>query len=163
MLGAEFPHATAGNIKPTSEATHDYNCIAWALHVNDRFIWPDEDEQFAWPPMVAREETLAAFTELFTLSGFERCINDQPEPGYEKVALYGRDGAILHAARLLPSGKWASKLGVSIDIEHSCPVAISGGEYGWVVAVFRRPAKGRPALPPLHPVPAPPPLLIGIK
>lgn len=162
MLGPEFPHATAGNIKPTSPATNAYNCIAWAVHVDDRWIWPDEDGQYAWPPAVPREETAEAFGAFFQMAGYEPCQNEGAEHGFEKIALYARDGLVQHAARLMPNGRWVSKLGQGIDIEHASSAAISGGEYGWAVAFFRRRAGGRPELPPLHPAPPPRPLIIGL-
>jgi hypothetical protein len=59
-------------------------------------------------------------------------IDDSLESQYEKVALFAKDGRVTHAARQLPSGRWTSKLGSDVDIEHEL-YAIEGEVYGTVV------------------------------
>jgi hypothetical protein len=76
----------------------------------------------------------------FRALGYERCDDDGPEPGIEKVALYGNTLLYTHAARQLPGGTWTSKLGKSEDIEHDTPDVVAGGIYGEVVAIMRRPS-----------------------
>ena len=60
------------------------------------------------------------------------------EPGFQKVALYGSALIYTHAARQLPTGKWTSKLGGGVDIEHDTPDAVGGGIYGEVVDIMKR-------------------------
>ena len=76
-----------------------------------------------------------AFMEL----GFVDCsLDDALEPGYEKVALYGSGAFYTHAAKQLPTGKWTSKLGRDVDIEHDSPENVAGGVYAEVVQIMRR-------------------------
>jgi hypothetical protein len=91
-----------------------------------------------WPAGARREETIAAFVEAFQTLGYVLCPDDRLEPGFEKVALYARDGAPKHAARQLPNGRWTSKLGELEDVEHTLD-GITGNWYGAVVHVLKRP------------------------
>ena len=43
-----------------------------------------------------------------------------------------------HAARQLLSGKWTSKLGKSVDIEHDTTDVVARGLYGEVVQIMKR-------------------------
>jgi hypothetical protein len=78
--------------------------------------------------------------DAFRTLGYEPCEDDQLEPGFEKVALYGDIFFYSHAARQLPDGKWTSKLGKDQDIEHDTPLDVAGGLYGEVVQIMKRPA-----------------------
>jgi len=60
------------------------------------------------------------------------------EIGFEKVAIYARDGTPLHAARQITSGKWVSKLGPREDIEHDLH-GLAGNIYGSVAVILVRP------------------------
>jgi hypothetical protein len=46
---------------------------------------------------------------------------------------------VKHAARQLPTGRWTSKLGKAVDIEHDTPEGVTGPVYGAVVKFLRRP------------------------
>ena len=47
--------------------------------------------------------------------------------------IYGDDlGEVRHAARQVPNGKWASKMGDLADIEHDSPEVVEGVLYGTV-------------------------------
>ena len=59
------------------------------------------------------------------------------EKGFQKIALYVKDGIPTHAARQLPTGKWTSKLGRDIDIEHDFPEVLNGADYG-VASIFMK-------------------------
>jgi hypothetical protein len=127
----------------TSPATRDYNCIAWAVGDTAHWWWPDVDPDDAvfWPTGVALEETLAAFVAAFATLGYAPCSGEETELGFEKVALFARDGVPTHAARQLPDGRWTSKLGRRENIEHD-PHAVSGELYGTVVLLSgQHPAK----------------------
>jgi hypothetical protein len=79
-----------------------------------------------------------AFVELgFTTNAQS---DERLESGVEKVALYGAGAFYTHAARQLQNGKWTSKLGRDIDIEHDAPEDVAGGVYGEVVHIMKRPA-----------------------
>jgi hypothetical protein len=90
------------------------------------------------------EETLDAFVAAFATLGYVPCSGEEPENGFEKVALFARGGMPTHAARQLSDGRWTSKLGLREDIEHDLH-AVSGDLYGTVVLVLKRPI---PAAPP---------------
>lgn len=103
----------------------------------------------AWLPIAAcgsttccySELTEHAFTELYASLGYERCRDGKFQRGFEKIALFAKDGAPTHAAKQLPSGRWSSKLGRWEDITHEL-AAVAGNalnEYGEVIAFFRRP------------------------
>jgi hypothetical protein len=139
-LEERFPGLRDTPYRVTSPATRDYNCIAWAAGDTSHWWWPDvdpDDDAVFWPPGVPAEETLAAFVAAFATLGYAPCPGEEYEPGFEKVALFARDGIPTHAARQLPDGRWTSKLGMSEDIEHDLH-AISGELYGTVLLVLRR-------------------------
>jgi len=161
---ALFPGLTAGNYTPTSAATDSYSCLSWALHVDDRVIWPDEERVHGWPPDLPRTEDLPNVMEFLGRAGFEQCPGEELEAGFEKIAIYVDNAAVRHFARQLADGRWASKLGYGIDIEHQNLPCLQGGGhsgYGFPVAYMRRRRNGMPpVLPPLEPPPPPPPLII---
>jgi hypothetical protein len=154
-----FPSAPRGAIRVTSPATAEYNCVAWAACSTRYVIWPDEDEQYSWPPTLPREETIAALAAFFVLVGYEQCPDPAFQMGYTKIAIYERDGGPTHVARQGAQGRWTSKLGGEADIEHRLPDDLSD-VYGRPVFFMRRADDGRiHKLPPLHP---PPPRLITV-
>jgi hypothetical protein len=114
-----------------------YNCIAWAAGDDLRWWWPDPGGEDVWPSRVPRVETLEAFRRAFATLGYEACDHEYPEEGYEKVALFAREGTPRHAARQLPNGRWTSKLGSREDIEHGLH-DLTGLVYGSVILVLKR-------------------------
>ena len=133
MFTQEFPKLL--EINQTSEATQTYNCIAWALGLSDRWWWPSN--RATWHPDVVRENTIDAFTTMFSKFGYLPCDAEYQEMGKEKIALFCLDGKPTHAARLLQNGYWTSKLGPNIDISHSLR-DLEGPAYGSVEQVYSR-------------------------
>lgn len=133
-----LPGLTASNYRVTSPATWNYNCIAWAVGVTDAWWWPVPGRY--WPADVPREESRAAFLAVFAKLGYSPCATADLEAGVEKIALYAVGEKPSHAARQLASGVWTSKLGPSIDIEHTTLEALAGGVYGELTAVLSRKA-----------------------
>jgi hypothetical protein len=87
---------------------------------------------------VPRTETLEAFREAFATLGYVVGIGEEPEPDFEKIALFADDqGVPRHVARQLPSSRWTSKLGLLEDIEHALH-DLEGTAYGSVVLVLKR-------------------------
>jgi hypothetical protein len=136
--GPEFPFLTAQNHRVTSPATPEYNCVAWAAGDTEHWWQPG----VYWPADLPPSEFgIDALVQAFLALGYQSCGLDAGlEPGVEKVALYATGGEYTHAARQLPSGKWTSKLGKDVDIEHDTPGDVAGGVYGDVAAIMRRPA-----------------------
>jgi hypothetical protein len=135
-----FP-ALAGTVyQVTSPRDADYNCIAWAAGERRAWWWPSRDAtREYWPPGVPREPTREAFVAAFASLGYQPCVGEGPEAGYEKVAIFANSqGTPTHAARQLPSGRWSSKLGKAEDIEHALH-DLEGALYGFAVVIMRRP------------------------
>lgn len=132
MNPLDFPGLLPGAYRETSQADHSYNCIAWAASDSTRWWWPLPVEFAYWPTGVAREETVTAFVSAFQLLGYEACASADTEPDYEKIAIYV-DAATqkpTHMARQLPNGRWTSKLGSDVDIEHNALSGVEGPLYG---------------------------------
>ncbi len=138
-----FPNLNRDEYRVTSPASDRYNCIAWAAGDADNWWWPDPDpdSDSYWPATAPREETLASFRTVFESLGYRECATAEPEPGFEKVAIYAKDDLPTHAARQLPNGSWTSKLGEWQDIEHQSLNALTGmaSIYGEVALLLRRP------------------------
>ena len=134
---------TSGNHRVTSPDSDEYNCIAWAAEDTSNWWWPSQNPEDAfWPEGIDRMATLDAFQAAFMLRGFEPCLEDAFEPGYEKIAVYVLNDVPTHAARQLPNGRWTSKLGDQQDIEHDSVDAVSDRTYGRVELILRRPRAG---------------------
>ena len=139
-IEAFFPGLGDTAFRVTSPATRDYNCIAWAAGDTAHWWWPDADpdnDAIFWPAGVVLEETLDAFVAAFATVGYIPCSGEQPEPGFERFALFAKAGVPTHASRQLPSGRWTSKLGFREDIEHDLN-AVSGDVYGTIALLLRR-------------------------
>ncbi|WP_339828463.1 hypothetical protein [uncultured Parvibaculum sp.] len=130
-----FPLLTDVAKKITSPQDDRYNCIAWAFEDNRRFWWPTS--RAFWPMDARGKTTMEAFEDWFEADGWEETTSASVERGYKKVALYALAGQPTHAARLLSSGRWTSKLGRNIDLSHDLP-ELNGPEYGQVIKIFRK-------------------------
>ena len=106
-------------------------------------MWPDEDS--FWPAGIPVENEIESFVALFASQGYEISDDSDIEPGVEKVALYADINGPTHAARQIPNGRWTSKLGGQVDVEHLAPETVSGGAYGDVVVILCRPERPTPA------------------
>jgi hypothetical protein len=136
-VNAVFPNLRAGRFLLTSPATAKYNCIAWAAGETSKWWWPTPGVYY-WPAGIPSEETLDAFVAAFATLGFSPSNDGALESGFEKVALYALAGRPTHMARQLASGKWTSKLGRDIDIEHETPIEVESPLYGTVARFLRR-------------------------
>jgi hypothetical protein len=94
-----FPNLARHGYQVTSAADIRYNCIAWAAGQTNAWRWPDVMGQGHWPEQAPRVETIAAFIRAFETMGYSPCDSNELEPGFEKVALYAREGRPTHAAR----------------------------------------------------------------
>jgi hypothetical protein len=133
-----FPGLRSQPYQIKSPRDHRYNCIAFAAGDNRNWWWPDLAEEDTWPAGVARVATVEGFRDAFAALGYVVCGHDQLESGFEKIALFALAGMPKHAARQLPNGRWASKVGRREDIEHALH-DLTGMVYGSVVLVLKRP------------------------
>jgi hypothetical protein len=137
-LHGPFPNLNSLNCRLTSPVDEGYNCVAWAAGDIDRWWWPDSQEQYYWPATIPRTENVDAFVQAYNLQGYLHVTDSSLEPGKEKIAIFANKlGKPTHAARQLPNGRWTSKLGPQIDIEHELS-AVEGPEYGNVAIVLAR-------------------------
>ncbi|MHB8571741.1 MAG: DUF7689 domain-containing protein [Candidatus Dormibacteria bacterium] len=137
-IEAILPGLTTEAYDVTSEQDGDYNCIAWAAGRSDTWFWPWHNAPYFWPPNVPADNSLSSFVQMFSLFGYAPCTDGELEEQFEKVAIYALGDRVTHAARQLPGGRWASKLGPEWDIEHRTPAAVEGLAYGRVVVYLRR-------------------------
>lgn len=77
---------------------------------------------------------------MFEMLGYIVCDSEEPEPGFDKVALYvDSEGYWTHAARQKEDGQWISKLGRGFDIIHRTPHCFGGPDgYGNVVYFMKK-------------------------
>jgi len=135
-----FPNLQPNTWRETSSETRTYNCIAWAAGDSTRWWWPDAMAQRYWPKGLPRIATLDNFIKAYESVGFQCCDDDSLEPGFEKIAIYVNSaGQPRHAARQLSNGKWTSKLGELVDIEHETPLSVISAGYGNPVRFMKRP------------------------
>jgi hypothetical protein len=140
LLSAVFPNTIKEPFLPTSPPTPQYNCIAWAMEDTTRWYWPDANNTSYWPSNIPRKLELKSFIQLFESVGYIRCESGSLESGFQKVAIYTKDGVPTHAARQLKNGSWTSKLGPHIDVSHSI-FSMHGGNYGSVAAYMKKEIK----------------------
>lgn len=138
-----FPRLAMTGYKLTSSQDVKYNCIAWAASDCQRFWWPvhPPGEPTYWPPGAPRALTIPAFIAAYQSLGFQPCSDGSAEDGIEKIAIYAVGAIPKHAARQLANGRWTSKLGSHVDIEHAL-TGLEGAEYGVATQFMsrRRPA-----------------------
>ncbi|MGD0464201.1 MAG: hypothetical protein ABSB74_17095 [Tepidisphaeraceae bacterium] len=122
--------------KITSQASGDYNCIAWAAGVQTE--WWSHEIPYKWP--VTRSPLAKSLVKVFAGLGYkmDRRGDTSLQPGIDKVAIYAKGEMWTHAARQLPNGKWTSKLGRDEDIEHENPECLCGDTYGTIHCIMRK-------------------------
>lgn len=132
---AHFPALTDVAAKKTSEPDESYNCIAWAFEDNRRFWWPSR--RAYWPVAFFGRTVKQAFDDWLLFDGWSITQDRSYSADYFKIALYEFNGTPTHAARLLPSNLWTSKLGRSLDLAHTLD-ELEGPSYGQVSAVYQK-------------------------
>lgn len=142
-----FPDlANDNNFKVLSECTPVYNCIAWAMGYNDRWVSPIISAGYWWPDGALRSMAPNALIQAFQVEGFEISDNHLVEEGYSKVVLYKNlaGDQWTHAARIVTDTLEYSKFGQSFDGQHSHEVLCRTGagyadqSYGKAYAYMKR-------------------------
>lgn len=119
------------NFKILSPQTQVYNCIAWAMNFNDRWVDIAEIPGHWWPNGVVKSLSPDALVQAFEAVGFETTSDKTPEDGYDKVVLYKNTSREewTHASRIITESIGYSKFGAEWDGHHSI-YSISGNVYG---------------------------------
>ena len=133
------------NFKITSKESSDYNCIAWAYIIKDKWMWPNTgdgnflDGVHYWPSNEILDGDVSHFIKAFELKGYRVCETCKFDPGYTKIALYVKANSTecTHAAREKRNGFWTSKLGSYVDIQHGTPYTIENDDYGKVYCFMK--------------------------
>ena len=125
LIGIYPDLRTDQNFEILSAPSHKYNCIAWAMHCDDRWADVESAPGHWWPDDVATDLAPQSLVDAFFAVGFEVADNDMVEEGYDKVALFKAYNNMLscviwtHAARVVAPGVLHSKFGDSFDGKHS--------------------------------------------
>lgn len=138
---SEFPKLIQSvNFLFKSKTDNKYNCIAWALIRDD--LWVDavdvELDGIFWPATVPKGKDLFHLEALFKAYEYSKCDDFSFEDGFMKIALFEKEMKWSHAARQLPSGQWASKMGMLEDIHHNSPHDLEGSGYGTIYLFMKR-------------------------
>lgn len=143
------------NFTIKSRLTPGYNCIAWAMGFDDRWVDCFPDDSVArkkwWPEGVDRDFRPETLVRAFEKMGFVKCDDDTIESDYDKVALYkvsplvdSSTGVIIaeegwtHAARVIGNNCYHSKMGGLFDIHHYAGNIFEGSLYGVVYQFMKR-------------------------
>ena len=120
-----FPYLKQEDTIITGADVTGYNCIAWSLGLNDRWINP--------------AGSIEAFTAFYIQAGCEERMRYSADTA---VAAWANGGKPTHGSRLYQegSGLWESKLGKSYRITHG-EEELSGSTYGVIVGYFTAPKK----------------------
>lgn len=137
-IDVQFPKLTLEEYQVTSKPDTEYNCIAYAAGETDRWWSHLEDPGYYWPEHASRTPCISSLVEVFIGLGYELCDDPSYEIGYQKIALYEKDGKWKHAALQRPDGTWSSKLGPDEDIYHQTPGSLTGNSYGQIHCIMRR-------------------------
>lgn len=142
-----FPQLNPSNSSLTSPVSEEYNCIAWAVEVDNKQYWPDSAPDIAsepavvWPEGIPNEETIEAFVAFFQLFGYELCDGPGFEKGFLKIVIFvnHRDEPT-HACRQVPNkGMWTSKMGWDgVDIELDDLSRIEGPAFYGTAKVYMK-------------------------
>ena len=137
---------TDSNFQITSDCTPAYNCIGWALGMNDVWVGLDHPINYSWtwwPEEVPCDEQNESLIALFEYFGFTKCDESDYEKDFDKVALYGNNEGWTHAARIVEENIFHSKIGTAWDIHHSGGDIFENTEYGRIYAYMKRPLSER--------------------
>jgi hypothetical protein len=139
QIKENFPDLVEGiSFEFTSPVDLNYNCLAWALSYDNRYL--DRGNGCYWPWEDASEETADGWARVCEHHQFTMLPDKDVSftPGVEKIAILRNSAGELHAARQNSEGKWKSKLGAwGPDIDHT---DLKGLEevYGQVVVVLQK-------------------------
>jgi hypothetical protein len=140
---SDLPRLKPGEFEVTSPASDPddlfraHNCFAFAVGEKRRWWWPEAHGY--WPPQCERKATVHSLLCALATKGFSECEDGSFEAGLEKVAIYANGDEATHVALQFVSrnGKWRSKIGYNVDIEHDLD-QLNGPVYGVPVKFVSR-------------------------
>lgn len=127
------------NFEICSPQTPIYNCIAWAMQFEDRWVDHLPGPGHWWPNGVERSNSSKALILAFEAVGFTECDDYLLEDGFNKVVLYKKEDSDewTHASKITDNSVEHSKFGESFDGRHSHD-KFSGTDYGIPYATMKR-------------------------
>lgn len=131
---AQIPRLADFTYRITSPRDRRYNCFAWAADNSER-VWSPTilGSGVYWPPGIPALPSMSGVAAAYAEIGYEPCESEEFEPGCKKIAVFAdASGEPRHAARQLPTGAWASKLGDHVVIEHDDLRAVGGAHRGFL-------------------------------
>lgn len=132
-----WPNLNSTNYELKSNSTDNYNCVAWANHINYEPVDLSLDNN--GEPLVYPDLSCLTYIEYFENQGFELCESSEWEEGFEKIALYERDDETFeHVARQVSTNIWTSKLGEWEDIEHTTLESLQSSHFYGIPAWYMR-------------------------
>jgi len=128
-----------------------FNCVAYTLSFNEYWIWPgnsgvtyfiresygEKNFKMFWPVGVRNDTSLEAFTQLYTLFGYEPCNNITFDSNYQKVIVYGFNAKEVTHVAVINDGFCTSKMGAEILLNHH-PDSLVGEVFGDILIAFKR-------------------------
>lgn len=131
----------------TSNCTPFYNCIGFAMGMTDVCVAlgnPAGLNWCWWPPTAHHDENPQSLVEAFEYFGFVNCEQDgHVETGFDKVALYEKNGHWTHAAIIEDENLYHSKMGIWWDIVHRGGDLFHNEMYGDIFTFMKRPITDR--------------------
>lgn len=127
------------NFEILSPETPIYNCIAWAMQMEDRWVDPYMIPGHWWPNGVAKSISPESLVQAFEAVGFSVTSDCKIEDDFDKVVLYKNDktNEWTHASRIVADTIEHSKFGQLWDGSHSAN-SISGTAYGIPYCYMKR-------------------------
>lgn len=125
----------------TSDITPLYNCIGFAMGMNDVCVALGNPAGIAWnwwPPTAHFDLNPRSLVEAFEYFGFIECDNGVVEDDYDKVALYEKNGQWTHAAIIETDDLYHSKMGIMWDIVHRGGDLFHNDAYGDIFTYVKR-------------------------
>lgn len=136
-----LPDFVNSRSKITSPETSKYNCIAWAFGSSSKWWWPCDHPDAHWPMDCAGLTVTQAFDAWFNADGWQETQDLAFDPALVKIALFAKpDGEPTHAARLIATDTWTSKLGHSYDVSHGIN-ELNGPTYGRPIRIYSKPIR----------------------
>lgn len=123
-----------------------YNCIGYAMGMMDVCValrHPQKLNWCWWPPTAPRTLDPQSLIAAFEYFGFVVCDNRLVEDGFDKVALYQKNGEWQHAAVIEEDDLYHSKMGVWWDVVHRSGDLFHDDAYGDIYAYMKRPINDR--------------------